>query len=132
MDFYCIIIDRLRDRHHILPLLSSEFKQINLFYISITSISIHRLRFIKNLSLYRLGSGWSPGYWWWNVSSRERVKPRLLWLNIIIRHIFPEDFIEIPQVVLKILISPSILTMFINFLDFLTYPCYKKTNTVSI
>ena len=38
-----------------------------------------------------------------NVSSKERVKP---WLfaafNIIIRHIFSEIFIEIPQTVQKI------------------------------
>ena len=36
--------------------------------------------------------------------------------NIIINHIFPENFIEIPQVVQKVWrFSPSILTIFINF-----------------
>ena len=35
-----------------------------------------------------------------NVSSKERVKPCFfMTFNIIIRHIFPENFIEIPQVV---------------------------------
>ena len=38
-----------------------------------------------------------------NVSSRERVKCWfLLTFNIIVSYIFPENFIEIPQVVLKI------------------------------
>ena len=35
-----------------------------------------------------------------NVSCKERVKPWLfVTFNIIIRHIFPESFVEIPQVV---------------------------------
>ena len=35
-----------------------------------------------------------------NVSSKERMKPWLfVTFNIIVRHIFPENFIEIPQVV---------------------------------
>ena len=55
-----------------------------------------------------------------NVSSKERVK---LWVfvtfNIIIRHIFPENFIEIPQVVQKLWrISLSILAIFIDFHQF--------------
>ena len=38
-----------------------------------------------------------------NVSSEEGLKPRFfVTFNIIIRHIFPENFIEIPQVVQKI------------------------------
>ena len=38
-----------------------------------------------------------------NVSSKERVKPCFfVTFNIIIRHIFPENFIEIPRVVQKI------------------------------
>ena len=37
-----------------------------------------------------------------NVSSKERIKPWLfVTFNIIISHIFPENFIEIPQVVQK-------------------------------
>ena len=36
------------------------------------------------------------------VSSKERVKPLFfVTFNIIIRHIFPENFIEIPQVIQK-------------------------------
>ena len=54
---------------------------------------------------YLLKRGWNPGF---------------LWLNFIISHIFSENFIEIAQVVEKIWsFSPSILTFFINFSDFL-------------
>ena len=49
--------------------------------------------------------------------------------NTITSHTFPENFIEIAQVVQKIWrFSPSVLTI----LDFLTFPCYKETNKVSI
>lgn len=38
-----------------------------------------------------------------NVSSKERMKPWLfVTFNIIVSHIFPEKFIEGPQVVQKI------------------------------
>ena len=52
-----------------------------------------------------------------NVSSKERLKP---WFfvnfNIILKHIFPENFIEFPQFVQKIWRnSLSILAIFINF-----------------
>ena len=50
-----------------------------------------------------------------------------------ISHIFSNNFIEIPQLVQKIWrFFSSILAIFINFSDFLTLPCYKKTNDVSI
>ena len=64
----------------------------------------------------------------------KRVKPWFFVIfNTIISHNFPENFIEIAQVVQKIWrFSPSILTIFINFLDFSTFPCYKETNKVSI
>ena len=53
--------------------------------------------------------------------------------NIIISYIFPENVIEIPQVVQKIWrLSRSILIIFINFSDFLTFPCYIETNDVGI
>ena len=53
--------------------------------------------------------------------------------NIIISHVFPENFIEIPLVVKKIWrFFPSILTTFIDFSDLLTFPCYKETNDVSV
>ena len=68
------------------------------------------------------------------VFSRERVKPCFfVTLNIIISHVFPENFIEIPQVVQKIWIfSPSILTVFIDFSDFSHFVVVKKTNAVNI
>ena len=53
--------------------------------------------------------------------------------NIIISDTFPENFIEIPQVIQKIRrFSSSILTIFIFFSDFLTFPCCKETDNVSI
>ena len=52
--------------------------------------------------------------------------------NKIINHIFPEIFIKI-LVVQKIWrFYPSILILFVNFSDFLTFPCYKKTNEFGI
>ena len=52
-----------------------------------------------------------------NASSKERVKPRFFGtFNIIISHIFPENFIEILQVVQKIWrISLSILAIDISY-----------------
>ena len=38
-----------------------------------------------------------------NVSSKERVKPWFfVTFNILLKHIFPENFIEFPEVVQKI------------------------------
>ena len=69
-----------------------------------------------------------------SVFSRERVKPCFfVTFNIIISHIFPENLIEIPQFVQKICrFSPSILTIFTNFSDFLTFFCCKETNEITI
>ena len=69
-----------------------------------------------------------------NVCSKEKVNPWFfVTFNIIISHIFPENFIEIPLVAQKIWrFFPSILTIFIDFLDFLTNPCYKETKDDSI
>ena len=53
--------------------------------------------------------------------------------NIIISQIFPENFIEISKVAKEIWrFSASILTIFINFLDFLTFSCYKETNDIDV
>ena len=44
----------------------------------------------------------NPMWFYLNVSSKERVKPcPFVTFDIIIIHIFPENFIEIPQVALK-------------------------------
>ena len=55
-----------------------------------------------------------------NVSSKGRVKPWFFaTFNIISKHNSPENLIEFPQVVQKILRkSPSILAFFINFPQF--------------
>ena len=55
-----------------------------------------------------------------NVSSIERVEPWFfVTFNIILKHIFPESFIEFPQVVRKIRRNYlSILAIFINFSHF--------------
>ena len=53
--------------------------------------------------------------------------------TIIVSHVFPENLIEVPQVVQKIgRFSLPILTIFINFSEFLTFPCYKESNNVDI
>ena len=52
-----------------------------------------------------------------NVYSKERTKPWFFMIfNIILRHIFPEDFIEFPQVVQKIL--GNYLSILANFHQF--------------
>ena len=60
---------------------------------------------VSSLTLKRLGWGqFDPTCGFSkNVSSKEREKPWFfVTFNIIIRHIFPQNFIEIPQVVQKI------------------------------
>ena len=81
------------------------------------------------------GSTWTP-LWFFQrcFFQRDRVK---LWffvtLNFIIRDIFPENLIKISQNVQRICrFSSSILTGFINFLDLLTFPCYKEANDVRV
>ena len=80
--------------------------------------------FIYYLTLKRLGGGGWEGSIWPRpcgfskiVSSKEGVKPCFfVTFNIILKHIFPENFIDFPQVVQKIWrISLSILAIFINF-----------------
>ena len=63
----------------------------------------------KYLCMTEIVKGWGDGGSIWppcgfskNVLSTERVKPCFCVIfNIIISHIFPEKFIEIPQVVQK-------------------------------
>ena len=81
--------------------------------------------FLKHFLIFNLkrlgGSQFdSPCCFFTNVSPKKRLKPYLfVTFNIIISHIFPENFIEIPQVVQKILrLSMSILAIFINFHHF--------------
>ena len=70
--------------------------------------------------MYFLERGWGPVFFNFNF-------------NIIISHIFPENAInKIPQVVQKIWrFSPSVLTLFIYFSNYLTFPYYKETNGVT-
>ena len=58
-----------------------------------------------------------------NVSSIERVEPWFfVTFNIILKDIFPENFIEFPQVVQKICRNTlSILANFINFNQFFEF-----------
>ena len=57
----------------------------------------------------------------------ERVEPWFfVTFNIITSHIF-EHFIEFRQVIQKIWkFHPSVLTTFINFLDFFTFLCHRE------
>ena len=54
--------------------------------------------------------------------------------NLIISHIFPENFIDNNgSEDMKIFIfDVKVLTIFVNFSDFLAFWCYKETNDVSI
>ena len=53
--------------------------------------------------------------------------------NVIKSHIFTENVIEIHQAIQKIWrFSPSILLIFLDILDFLTFPCCKETNDIRI
>ena len=93
------------------------------------------LRYSGVLTLERLGDQFDPlcEFFQKRVLWREGETLLFLTFNIIINLIFPENFIELPQVVRKIWrFSPSILTIFINFSEFLTFPFYKETNVVSI
>ena len=58
--------------------------------------------------MYLLKRGWNPGFFGT--------------VNIILKHIFPENFIEFPEVVQKIWRN----------LEFLTLHCYKETNDISL
>ena len=84
------------------------------------------------------GSIWPPSCGFSkNISYRERMKLCLfVTFNIIIIHIFPDNFIEAPKAFQKVQkiwsFSPSILTIFINVLTFLTFPYYKETHDVNI
>ena len=76
--------------------------------------------FYFSLTLKRLGEGGDQLWFFLAVFSIERIKPRFfVTYNIIISHIFHENFIEIPQVIHKIQrFYPSILIISISFLNF--------------
>ena len=88
-----------------------------IFIFSPLKLTLNRLEW--GVSLRFVVCGFSK-----NVSSKEILKPwNFETFNIIISHIFPESFIEISQVIQKIWrISLSLLTVFIDFLDFFTFP----------
>ena len=70
--------------------------------------------------MYFSESGWGPVFF------------NFFYFNIIISHIFPENVTKIHQVVQRIWrFTPSILTLFIYFLDLLTFPYYKEINGVT-
>ena len=66
----------------------------------------------------------SPMLFFKKKSSVERVNPCFFVAsNGIISHIFPENLIKLPQVFPEIgRFSPSILTIFVSFLEFVTFP----------
>ena len=78
---------------------------------------IYLLCFVINHQMAGEGVSLTPPYSFSkNISSKERVKPWFfVTFDITIRHIFPENFIEIPQVVQKLRkIFLPILDIFIN------------------
>ena len=94
------------------------------------------------LSWKNMGRGWGAGcvslIWRCsfskNVFSRERVNLCFfVTFNVIVSHIFHENLIEVSPVIWKIWrTSSSLLTIFIKFLDFSIFYCYKKANDISI
>ena len=63
-----------------------------------------------------------------NLLKIER-NPGFLWLNIIINHIFFESFRKFDNFPCQYYLFSSICNM---FLDFLTFPCCRETNGVSL
>ena len=87
------------------------------------------------LTLKRLGRGsiWPhPCGFSKNISSKERDKPCfLVSFNIIISYIFPENFIDVLQTILKICrISLLVLAIFINFHQLLDFFWHFLANDV--
>ena len=75
-------------------------------------------------TLKRLRVNLTHYLWFLNASSKKMVKPCFFFYFYFI-HIFPENFIAIPQVVQKIWrISLSILVIFINFHRFFVIASY--------
>ena len=91
---------------------------------------------LSNTLNRRQGSVWtlSPFGFSKNIFFGERVKSCFfVTFNNVINDTFRENFTDIPQVGQKKWSFPySILTIFINFLNFLTFPCYKETNEASL
>ena len=75
---------------------------------------------VQNLTLERENS---PCDFSKNASFKERMKTCFfVTFNIILSHIFPENYIEFPQVVQKIWrVSVAILAIFIDFLHFFLF-----------
>ena len=68
-------------------------------------------------------------------SQRERVKPCFfVTFNLIISHIFPESFIDNngSEDMMIFIFDVKVLTILVNFSDFLAFWCYKETNDVRI
>ena len=96
-------------------------KIVSYLRVRFNTVVLHFLKSLKVncLTPKRLACGFLK-----DVFSKERVKPSsFVTFNLILRHIFPENFIEFPQVGQKIWENS-----FINFFDYLTLPCYKETN----
>ena len=54
--------------------------------------------------------------------------------NLIISHIFPENFIDNngPEDMKIFIFDVKVLAILVNFSDFLAFWCYKETNDVRI
>ena len=84
----------------------------------------YRIIFLRYESYKHLGKSIQHTLWFfWNCIFYDRVKSCFcVTFNIIIRHIFPVNFIDIPQVFRTIWrLSSFISSIFINFLEFLTF-----------
>ena len=104
------------------------------------------LKWVESLQIYQLNRfNWTASSWFILTLKRQggqfdnpvvyqkifllaRGSSRaFLWLLISSVTFVPENVIKIIQIVQKIWrFTSSILTIFIQFFDFLTFPCYKK------
>ena len=83
----------------------------------------------------RRAKGSPPCGFFKNSLFRERVKPCFfVTFNLIISQIFPESFIDNngSEDMMIFIFDVKVLTIFVNFSDFLAFWCYKETNDVSI
>ena len=92
----------------------SRFGKNNIFYYHLENLMVLNPKTAGG-SIWPPPCGFSK-----NVSSKERVKRWFfVAFDIVLKYIFPENFIEFPQVVQKIWRnSLSILAIFINFSRF--------------
>ena len=115
----------LTKRYFVLARIAKQYDKYVFRGIENTKNGQNLKKIDKPLTLKKLGVSLTPSpvFFSKNASYRD-VMTRCfsVTFNMIISYIFSEYLIEIPQV----------LIIIINFSGFLTFPCYKETNDISI